>query len=72
MSRGMPILAIHSSARRLQSTGKRVFHDGTRKHTQTHTHATDGHCDIETELESSNNKQKKIQDGSGNSEKLNL
>ena len=42
-SRGMPILAIHSLTRNLQSTGKRGFHDGT------HTHTTDGHCDLETE-----------------------
>ena len=33
MSRFMPILAIRSSTKSLQSTGKRVFHDGTDRHT---------------------------------------
>ena len=45
MSRGMPILAIHSSSRSLQSTRKRVFFVMAR----THTHTTFGHRDLETE-----------------------
>ena len=43
-SRGMSILAIQSSTRSCQSTGKRVFRNGTDRHT---THA---HRDLETEL----------------------
>ena len=35
MFRGMPILAIRSSTRSLQFPGKRVFRDGTEKHTDT-------------------------------------
>ena len=44
----MPILAIRSSTRSLQSTEKRGFRDQTQTHT--HTHTTDGHRDLETEL----------------------
>ena len=33
MSRGMPMLAKYSLTRSLQSTGKRVFRDGTHTHT---------------------------------------
>ena len=47
MSIGIPILAIHSSSRSLQSSGKRVFRDGTDRQIDTHT--TDGHSDLETE-----------------------
>ena len=44
MSRSMPILAIHSSTRSLQSTWKQVFRDGT------DTNIKDSrHCDLETE-----------------------
>ena len=43
MSRGMPMLAIHSLTRSLQSTVKRVFRDGTDRHTY-------GHRNLETEL----------------------
>ena len=44
ISRVMPILAICSLTRSLQSTGKRGFCDGT------HTPPTHGHCNLETEL----------------------
>ena len=43
-SRGMPILAICSLTRRLQSIGKRVFHNGTDTKVMTH-----GHRNFETE-----------------------
>ena len=43
LPRGLPLLAIYSSTRSLQSTGKRGFRDGT------DTHTTHGHCDLETE-----------------------
>ena len=44
ISRGMPLLAIRSSTRIFQSTGKRGFLDGT------NTPPTHGHRDLETEL----------------------
>ena len=46
MYKFMPILVISSSTRSLQSTGKLGFRDGTHRHT----HKTDGHRDLETEL----------------------
>ena len=45
MSSGMPILVLCSSTRSLQSTGKWVLRDGL------DTHTTDGHSDLETELD---------------------
>ena len=44
----MPILAIRSTTRSLQSTRKRVFRNGTDR--QTHTQTTTGHRDLKTEL----------------------
>ena len=44
MSRGMPIFALRSWIRSLQSTRKRVFRDGT-----AHRHTTHGHHNLETE-----------------------
>ena len=43
MSRRTPILALLSLTRRVQSTRKRVFRDGT------HKHRTSGHRNLETE-----------------------
>ena len=40
----MPILAVASFTRSLQSFGKQGFRDGTH-----HRHTTDGHLDLETE-----------------------
>ena len=50
-SRGMPILAIRSWTRSLQSTRKLGLCDGTHTQTdtQTNTHTNDKHCDLETE-----------------------
>ena len=43
----MPILAILSLTRSIQSTGKQVFRDGTDRQTDTHT--SHRHSNIETE-----------------------
>ena len=53
----MSILEILSLTRNLLATGKRVFHDGTNKHT--HTHMNHGHCNLETELAQSANSVKR-------------